>query len=174
MCGYLFLSLLIVTQGKSIFCAFSVFLYLYVGIKVWGHLFYLYHPISSKSLMYFTASSSTVKVISFFGDNVTLPCRYDTQTYGVLSFCWGKGEVPMSKCSNTILSSVDGAVVFRQSHRYHLQGRMKDGDVSLTIRNAQWSDAMVYGCRVEIPGWFNDYKVNIHLIIEEGKFDIYV
>lgn len=34
MCGYFFLSLLIVTHGKSIFCALFVFLYLYVGIKV--------------------------------------------------------------------------------------------------------------------------------------------
>lgn len=122
--------------------------------------------------MSFTVSSSTVKVISLYGDNVTLACRYDTQTHSILSFCWGQGQVPMSKCSNTILSSADGAVFFRQSHRYQLLGSLTDGDVSLTILNVQRSDAGVYGCRVEIPGWFNDYKVNIHLIMEEGTFSI--
>lgn len=75
----------------------------------------------------------------------------------------------MSKCSSTILSSVDGAVLFMQSPRYRLLGRVGDGDVSLTILNAQWSDGGEYGCRVEIPGWFNDHKVNIQLVIEDGK-----
>nr|XP_046261882.1 T-cell immunoglobulin and mucin domain-containing protein 4-like [Scatophagus argus] len=113
-------------------------------------------------------SSSTLKVIGFFGDNVTLPCSYDTKTYGALGFCWGRGTLPMSKCSNTILSSDDGTVFSRQSLRYQLLGRVTDGDVSLTVLNAQWSDAGVYGCRVSIPGWFNDYKVNTHLVIEEA------
>ncbi|XP_070770072.1 hepatitis A virus cellular receptor 1 homolog [Enoplosus armatus] len=116
-------------------------------------------------------SSSTFKVIGLCGHNVTLPCRYDTQTQSVLSFCWGRGKVPRSKCSNTVLSSEGGAVQFRQSPRYQLLGRETDGDVSLTILDAQWSDAGVYGCRVEIPGWFNDYKVNTHLVMEEGPVE---
>ncbi|KAM9356899.1 hepatitis A virus cellular receptor 1 homolog isoform 2-T2 [Symphorus nematophorus] len=116
-------------------------------------------------------SSSTFKVIGLFGENVTLPCKYDTESHGVLSFCWGHGKVPRSKCSKTILSSEDGAVVFRQSPRYQLLGRVADGDVSLTILNAQWTDAGEYGCRVEIPGWFNDYKVNIHLDVEEAPVE---
>lgn len=113
-------------------------------------------------------SSSTLKITGSVGDNVTLPCRYDAQTYGVLSFCWGRGQVPQSKCSKTILSSKDGAVLFRQSPRYQLLFEGTDGNVSLTILNAQWSDAGVYGCRVEIPGWFNDQKVNIDLVMEEA------
>ncbi|XP_041800383.1 hepatitis A virus cellular receptor 1 homolog [Chelmon rostratus] len=113
-------------------------------------------------------SSSNLEVIGLFGGNVTLPCGYDTQTHGVLSLCWGRGKVPRSKCSNTVLSSEDGAVVFRQSPRYQLLGKVTDGDVSLTILNTQQADAGVYGCRVEIPGWFNDHKVNIHLILEEA------
>ncbi|XP_070692574.1 T-cell immunoglobulin and mucin domain-containing protein 4-like [Pempheris klunzingeri] len=116
-------------------------------------------------------SSSTFKVIGSFGHNVTLPCRYDPKTDSTLDFCWGRGSVPRSKCSSTILSSQDGAVVFRQSPRYQLLGRVTDGDVSLTILNAQWSDAGVYGCRVEIPGWFNDYKVNAHLMVEEAPVE---
>ncbi|XP_049898910.1 T-cell immunoglobulin and mucin domain-containing protein 4-like isoform X2 [Epinephelus moara] len=112
-------------------------------------------------------SASTLKVIGFFGHNVTLPCSYDSQTHGVLGFCWGQGMVPMSKCSNTILSSGDGVVVFRESPRYQLLGRVADGDVSLTILDAQWSDAGVYGCRIEIPGWLNDKKINTELVLEE-------
>ncbi|XP_008282665.1 hepatitis A virus cellular receptor 1 homolog [Stegastes partitus] len=117
------------------------------------------------------ASSATFKVIGLVGHNVTLPCVYDAQTHGVLSFCWGQEKVPRSKCSSTILSSQDGAVSFRQSPRYQLPGRVTDGDASLTIVDAQWADAGVYGCRVEIPGWFNDYKVNIQLLMEEAPVE---
>uniref|UniRef100_UPI0037E9BBCC hepatitis A virus cellular receptor 1 homolog isoform X2 n=1 Tax=Semicossyphus pulcher TaxID=241346 RepID=UPI0037E9BBCC len=113
-------------------------------------------------------SSSTVKVIGLIGHNVTLPCTYDTQTHGVLSFCWGRGIVPRFKCSDTVLSSQGGAVDLRQSSRYQLLGQVTDGDVSLTVLNAQWSDVGVYGCRVEIPGWFNDHRVNTHLLLEEA------
>lgn len=105
-------------------------------------------------------------ITGWYGDNVTLPCRYDAQAHGSLSFCWGRAKVPRSKCSSTILSS--GATPFTQSPRYQLLGRVGDGDVSLTILNAGWSDGGEYGCRVEIPGWFNDHKVNIQLVIEEG------
>uniref|UniRef100_A0A667Z0H8 Ig-like domain-containing protein n=1 Tax=Myripristis murdjan TaxID=586833 RepID=A0A667Z0H8_9TELE len=111
--------------------------------------------------------TSTVRGV--FGHNVTLPCRYDTHAHGVLSICWGKGKVPTSKCSNTILSSTDGTVVVQKSQRYQLLGRVAEGDVSLTIVDAQRSDSGVYGCRVEIPGWFNDLKFNTHLVIEEGR-----
>ncbi|KAM6923986.1 cell adhesion molecule DSCAM-like [Xenentodon cancila] len=113
-------------------------------------------------------SSSTKKVTGLIGHNVTLPCFYEIQTFGVLSFCWGREEVPISKCSNTILSSADGAVFSRESPRYQLLGLESEGDVSLTILDAQRSDTGIYGCRVEIPGWFNDHKVNIRLIMEEG------
>ncbi|XP_074504554.1 hepatitis A virus cellular receptor 1 homolog [Sebastes fasciatus] len=116
-------------------------------------------------------SSSTVEVVGVFGHNVTLPCRYDAQTHGVLSFCWGRGTVPRSKCTDTILSMEDGAVLFRESSRYQLLGRVTDGDVSLTILDAQQNDAGVYGCRLEIPGWFNDEKVNTRLVMEEAPVE---
>lgn len=115
----------------------------------------------------FTVSSGTSKVIGYIGRNVTLPCSYDKQPQDDLHFCWGRGKVPVSKCSNTILSFPDESS--QSSSRYQLLGRTADGDLSLTIMNAQRSDAGVYGCRVEIPGWFNDQKVNIRLIMEEGN-----
>ncbi|XP_029917463.1 hepatitis A virus cellular receptor 1 homolog [Myripristis murdjan] len=117
------------------------------------------------------ACQGTSTVRGVFGHNVTLPCRYDTHAHGVLSICWGKGKVPTSKCSNTILSSTDGTVVVQKSQRYQLLGRVAEGDVSLTIVDAQRSDSGVYGCRVEIPGWFNDLKFNTHLVIEEAPVE---
>ncbi|XP_030595899.1 T-cell immunoglobulin and mucin domain-containing protein 4-like isoform X2 [Archocentrus centrarchus] len=112
-------------------------------------------------------SSGTFRVTGHIGHSVTLTCRYDAQTHGVLNFCWGKERVPTSKCSNTILS-YDGSVLSTESPRYQLLGSLRDGDVSLTILDAQRDDAGAYGCRVEIPGWFNDHKVNIELIMEEA------
>nr|XP_020474939.1 LOW QUALITY PROTEIN: hepatitis A virus cellular receptor 1 homolog [Monopterus albus] len=117
------------------------------------------------------ARSSNVSVIGIIGQNVILPCQYDTQTHpSILSVCWGRGEVPRFHCSDTIISSQDGLVHFSQSSRYQLLG-VTDGDMSLTILNAQWSDAGVYGCRVKIPGWFNDYKVNAHLVMVEATVE---
>lgn len=60
-------------------------------------------------------------------------------------------------------------MLFRQFSRYQLLGGVKKGNVSLTILNAQWDDAGKYSCRIEIPGWLNDQKFNIDLVIEEGK-----
>ncbi|XP_058506035.1 T-cell immunoglobulin and mucin domain-containing protein 4-like isoform X2 [Solea solea] len=110
-------------------------------------------------------------VIGLTGHNVTLPCRYDSRTHGVVSFCWGRGKLPRFKCADTVLTSEDGAIRSRRSSRYQLQGSLTDGDVSLTILNAQWSDGGVYGCRVHIPGWFNDYKFNTLLVMVEASVE---
>uniref|UniRef100_A0A3P9N9F6 Ig-like domain-containing protein n=1 Tax=Poecilia reticulata TaxID=8081 RepID=A0A3P9N9F6_POERE len=108
----------------------------------------------------FSVSSCTVTVTGYIGQDVTLPCSYDVQANGVVNFCWGHGQVPRSKCSNTVLSSDNGDVTFRESPRYQLLSQVMQGDVSLTIVKAQKTDSGVYGCRVEIPGWFNDQKIN--------------
>ena len=57
----------------------------------------------------------------------------------------------------------------RASSRYQLLGRLEDGDVSLTILKTTEEDAGLYGCRVDIYGWFNDEKHHIDLTIEKGK-----
>ncbi|KAM8848418.1 hepatitis A virus cellular receptor 1 homolog [Synchiropus picturatus] len=114
------------------------------------------------------AQSSTLRLTGTVGQNVTLPCRYVKQPGVELDFCWGRGPVPTFKCSNTILSFVNGDVSFLSDHSYRLLGRVSVGDMSLTIINAQMSHAGAYGCRVELPGWFNDYKVNMELLMEEA------
>lgn len=115
------------------------------------------------------ASEILTEVGGLTGHNVTLPCVYDVDSHGVLDFCWGRGKVPRFKCSDTFLSSEDQSVLNEDPSRYQVLGSPTDGDVSLTIVDAQWSDEGVYGCRIQIPGWFNDIKVNIRLVLEEGE-----
>ncbi|XP_034746195.1 hepatitis A virus cellular receptor 1 homolog [Etheostoma cragini] len=94
------------------------------------------------------------------GEDITLPCKYDIKIYKALSVCWGRGQIPSSGCNNQLVAT-DGHEVkeeTRVSSRYKLLGRLDDGDVSLTILNVSETDAGHYGCRVEIPGWFNDDK----------------
>ncbi|KAM4547266.1 uncharacterized protein V3H82_020904 isoform 2-T2 [Fundulus diaphanus] len=56
----------------------------------------------------------------------------------------------------------------RISSRYQLLGRLDEGDVSLMIQNLREEDAGRYGCRVGIPGWFNDEKHHVDLTVERG------
>ncbi|XP_042287611.1 hepatitis A virus cellular receptor 1 homolog [Thunnus maccoyii] len=113
--------------------------------------------------------SSSMKVVGRAGEDVTLPCKYDFKYNGVLSACWGRGSIPRFGCNNQIIST-DGRKVIestRVSSRYQLLGRLEDGDVSLTILKTTEEDAGLYGCLVDIPGWFNDEKHHIDLIIEK-------
>ncbi|XP_062380781.1 hepatitis A virus cellular receptor 1 homolog isoform X2 [Sardina pilchardus] len=115
-------------------------------------------------LMFFGVRSMTI--VGLVGETVTLSCNYNTRTHHTTSICWGRGEVPWTQCSDTLLSTNDeGRITYRESERYQLQGRVREGDVSLSIQNVQEIDSGIYGCRVELPGWFNDLKINIHLTI---------
>lgn len=70
-------------------------------------------------------------------------------------------------CNNELIST-DGNKVkegSRASSRYQLTGRLDEGDVSLTILNLTEDDAGRYGCRVDIPGWFNDDKHHFDLTV---------
>ncbi|XP_040006346.1 hepatitis A virus cellular receptor 1 isoform X2 [Xiphias gladius] len=99
------------------------------------------------------------------GENVTLQCRYDITKHGSLSFCWNRGAIPNTGCNSPIIATNTGT---RDSSRYQLQGQLDEGDVSLTILNVTETDAGRYGCRVEIPGWFNDDKHHFDLTIEDA------
>nr|XP_046266399.1 hepatitis A virus cellular receptor 1 homolog isoform X2 [Scatophagus argus] len=111
---------------------------------------------------------SSSRVVGVEGHSVTLACKYDIKYHNALSACWGRGHLPASRCGKPLISTeglqvVDGS---RLSSRYQLQGRLDEGDVSLTILNVTHSDAGRYGCRVEIPGLFNDDKQYVDLVIE--------
>uniref|UniRef100_H3CQ80 Ig-like domain-containing protein n=1 Tax=Tetraodon nigroviridis TaxID=99883 RepID=H3CQ80_TETNG len=113
--------------------------------------------------------SSSREVVGYVGQNVTLSCTYDTKD-GQLPACWGRGSVPVSGCSQQLISSDGGGIKegSRVSSRYQLLGRLDEGDVSLTILDITADDAGTYGCRVEIVGWFNDEKHQINLVVKEG------
>ncbi|XP_029797280.1 T-cell immunoglobulin and mucin domain-containing protein 4 isoform X1 [Suricata suricatta] len=108
-----------------------------------------------------SAAPETVR--GYLGQTVTLPCKYSSWSKGSHSMCWGKGECPNSKCTNELLHTDGMKVLSRKSSRYELQGNIREGNVSLTIFNTNEGDNSVYCCRVEVPGWFNDMKKNIHL-----------
>ncbi|XP_030294295.1 hepatitis A virus cellular receptor 1 homolog isoform X2 [Sparus aurata] len=107
-------------------------------------------------------------VVGQTGQNVTLSCTYDFKYNRALAVCWGRGHIPSSGCNNQLIST-DGRKVIegtRASSRYQLLGQLDKGDVSLTILNLTDSDAGRYGCRVDIPGWFNDDKHHFDLTIK--------
>ncbi|OCT88124.1 hypothetical protein XELAEV_18016754mg [Xenopus laevis] len=104
------------------------------------------------------------------GGTVILPCTYSV-TGGTTSMCWGLGHCPKSKCLDQILGTdSDGKkVIWHKSERYRLLGKIKQGDVSLTITELTLSDSGTYCCRVEIPGWFNDLKMEIQVSVDEEE-----
>ncbi|XP_069052129.1 hepatitis A virus cellular receptor 1 homolog isoform X6 [Lepisosteus oculatus] len=112
---------------------------------------------------------SALTVRGSVGQEVTLPCRYSVRDLGVTTMCWGRGELPLSGCNNMIISTDGQSVNSRLSERYQLLGQLTGGDVSLTILHAQESDSGLYGCRVEIPGWFNDQKHTVNLIVTKAS-----
>ena len=112
---------------------------------------------------------STEDIIARVGTDVTLICNYDAQYYGRLSSCWGRGAIPSRGCANEVIKSDGTSVNRRLSERYWLMGDLGKGDVSLTIRQVEESDSGMYGCRVEVPGWFNDHKHHLTLTVVAGE-----
>ncbi|KAM9451546.1 hepatitis A virus cellular receptor 2 homolog isoform 1-T1 [Clarias gariepinus] len=106
---------------------------------------------------------NNVKVFS--GQNVTLPCKYNLSYLGKCEICWMRGDIPYSGCGNEIIASNGDVVVRQASQRYQLNGELHRGDASLTILSTTQEDAGKYGCRVHVPGLFNDEKVIVNLII---------
>ncbi|XP_059382547.1 T-cell immunoglobulin and mucin domain-containing protein 4-like isoform X1 [Carassius carassius] len=124
--------------------------------------------IASWVLCYLTISNcSDVTVQSFEGDRVILPCKYDSKYHGKCHICWMKGDIPTMGCGNEIIGSDGDKVVRKISSRYQLAGEIQHGDVSLTILNITKSDSGKYGCRIHVPGPFNDKMYYVHLIFND-------
>ncbi|KAF3705470.1 Hepatitis A virus cellular receptor 1 -like protein [Channa argus] len=111
------------------------------------------------------------RVVGLTGHSVTLPCKYDIKYYSERSVCWNRGEISYSGCNNQLIATgtFKGKEETNVSSRYQLLGRLDDGAVSLTILNLTETDAGRYGCRVDIPGWFNDEKHHFDLTVEEAS-----
>ncbi|KAL0994692.1 hypothetical protein UPYG_G00125870, partial [Umbra pygmaea] len=108
-------------------------------------------------------------VVGIAGRTVSLPCRYDSSTLGILAVCWGMGAGPsLFGCENTVISTNGEEVVYRRTLRHRLAGQTRRGEVSLNIYSVQEEDSGFYHCRVELPGLFNDLAYTFHLIIRQA------
>lgn len=134
----------------------------------WFLVFFTKYFVLPTGLPTFSGVSTEV-IIARVGTDATLTCKYDAQYYGKLHACWGRGAIPKSGCSDEVIRSDGTSVTSRLSERYLLMGNLAGGDVSMTIRQVQESDSGMYGCRVEIPGWFNDQKHQTALTVVAGK-----
>uniref|UniRef100_A0A3Q2QLT5 Uncharacterized protein n=1 Tax=Fundulus heteroclitus TaxID=8078 RepID=A0A3Q2QLT5_FUNHE len=116
-----------------------------------------------------TGDVSANSIIATVGTDVTLRCKYDAAYYSTLPFCWGRGNIPNSGCANEVLKSDGTQVLSKVSERYALTGNLGLGEAFLTIRQVQESDSGIYGCRIDIPGWFNDQKHEFTLTVKPGR-----
>lgn len=78
----------------------------------------------------------------------------------------------MSGCGEEIIATDGDKIVRQTSKRYQLNGELQKGDASLTIYGTTLKDSGQYGCRVQVPGWFNDKKIIINLVITQGRFPV--
>lgn len=83
-----------------------------------------------------------------------------------------RDKIPVSGCGDKIIATDGDKVVSRTSHRYHLDGELQKGDASLTIYSITQKDSGRYGCRVDIPGWFNDIKITVDLVTVKGMYPL--
>ncbi|KAK7130935.1 hypothetical protein R3I94_016167 [Phoxinus phoxinus] len=119
-------------------------------------------------ICYLTICKCNVIVQSFEGESVTLPCKYNSKYHGKCEICWIRGDIPTMGCGNEIIGSDGDKVVRRASTRYNLEGEISHGDVSLTILHIKKEDSGKYGCRIHVPGWFNDKMYYVHLIVDDA------
>lgn len=83
-----------------------------------------------------------------------------------------KGEIPNMGCGEEVIAFEGNKVVRQTSQRYKLDGDLQKGDASLTIYGTTQEDSGKYGCRVHIPGWFNDIKLIVSLVITKGRYPL--
>ncbi|XP_065143249.1 hepatitis A virus cellular receptor 1 isoform X2 [Paramisgurnus dabryanus] len=123
---------------------------------------------ASLLIFHLSISKCDTLVQYFEGDNATLACKYNSKYHGKCHICWTKGDIPNRGCGDEIIGSDGDKVVRRKSDRYQMTGDIEHGDVSLTIINIQKKDSGKYGCRIHVPGWFNDEKNYVNLVVKDA------
>ncbi|XP_030783485.1 T-cell immunoglobulin and mucin domain-containing protein 4 [Rhinopithecus roxellana] len=119
--------------------------------------------------LYLTPVTSETVVTEVLGHRVTLPCLYPSWSQNSNSMCWGKDKCPHSGCKEALIRTDGTSVTSRKSAKYRLQGTIQRGNVSLTILNPSEGDSGMYCCRIEVPGWFNDVKINMRLNLQRAS-----
>nr|XP_005558436.1 PREDICTED: T-cell immunoglobulin and mucin domain-containing protein 4 [Macaca fascicularis] len=119
--------------------------------------------------LYLTPVTSETVVTEVLGHRVTLPCLYSSWSQNSNSMCWGKDKCPYSGCKEALIRTDGTRVTSRKSAKYRLPGTIQRGNVSLTILNPREGDSGVYCCRIEVPGWFNDVKINVRLNLQRAS-----
>ncbi|XP_048459699.1 hepatitis A virus cellular receptor 1 homolog [Rhincodon typus] len=114
-----------------------------------------------------TISVRESEVRGALGQSVTLPCTYSVREKGVVEMCWGRDWCATLGCSQTLMRTDGRTVILQKSSKYHMDGKIEEGNVSLTVNNLRKEDSGQYCCRVEIAGLFNDQKVIINLVVSE-------
>lgn len=117
-------------------------------------------------LVFVTDAAAARDVSGVEGYPVTLPCTYASAS---TSMCWGRGPCPNSQCSDVLIWTDGSKVTYQKAPRYVLQGKITQGNVSLTIKEATLADSGVYCCRIEHPGWFNDQRLTLSLKIKPAQ-----
>ncbi|KAJ7997294.1 hypothetical protein DPEC_G00227480 [Dallia pectoralis] len=110
-------------------------------------------------------SECTTEVRGSEGQNVTLPCKYDSMYWGLSYACWGRGTIPTTGCTKEVISTDGTKVTNRVLSRYQLLGDLMTGDVSLTIIKTTEKDSGIYGCRVQQFDKSTEEKLEVILII---------
>ncbi|XP_078087598.1 uncharacterized protein LOC144505351 [Mustelus asterias] len=108
------------------------------------------------------------EVRGFLGQSVTLPCTYSVTQNGETAMCWGRGQCSAYSCADTLIVTNGKTVTSRISTKFHLDGKIEEGDVSLTVDHLGEEDTGRYCCRVEIAGLFNDQIDYTNLLVLEA------
>ncbi|XP_067899457.1 hepatitis A virus cellular receptor 1 homolog isoform X3 [Heterodontus francisci] len=103
------------------------------------------------------------------GQSITLPCKYSVRDNGKTEMCWGRGQCPVIGCSDKLIITNGNTITEIKSTKYHIDSKIEEGDVSLTVDHLRAEDSGWYCCRVEISGLFNDQKNNFNLLVLEGS-----
>ncbi|XP_037655035.1 hepatitis A virus cellular receptor 1 [Choloepus didactylus] len=103
------------------------------------------------------------------GQSVTLPCTYPVINGDIHTMCWGRAGCSQSGCMHEIIRTNGVHAIFQRHERYQLKGKIPEGNVSLTIQDANQIDTGLYCCRVEYRGWFNDRKLTLSLEIRPAS-----
>ncbi|MEJ1283490.1 hepatitis A virus cellular receptor 2 [Cricetulus griseus] len=83
--------------------------------------------------------------------------------------CWGRGACFSDKCKDAVILTNGYYVYYERNNRYHLTGKILQGNVSLTIEKVNESDSGLYCCQVEMKQWNVVQTLTISLRIQPGS-----